>query len=410
MTRLIFFVVFAIVAEIYAYQAVKTSFKNKWVSRIYVLISAVAALFLIYSFSRFESNSGQTHQTLITIGLFLLIYIPKMILGSFLLLEDLARLFWAGTKVFKPKKPDSKYIPSRRKFISQSALAVAAVPFSSFLYGMVKGRYNYRVIREVVYFDDLPDEFDGFKLMQLSDIHCGSFDDPDKIQYGIDLINQQDFDLLVFTGDLVNNFASETDQWIETFSKIKQPQFGKYSILGNHDYGEYTDWSSESDKQKNFEGIQAAHPKMGFRLLNNERVELNKGNSKIHILGVENWGKGRFSKKGDLNKTAEGLNSNDFKILLSHDPSHWDLEGIQHPSNIQLTLSGHTHGMQFGVEIPGFLKWSPVQYVYQRWAGLYEEAGKYLYVNRGFGYHAYPGRVGIWPEITLIELKKRVNS
>lgn len=406
MERWIIFLLMGIVAEWYAYQAVKTSFPNKWIQRIYLLFSVVAAVFLVFSFTQFESNSGQTHQTLITIGLFLLIYIPKMLIAIFLLLEDILRILYGGFRKVRSNKP-TKFLPSRRKFISQTALAIAAIPFSSFIYGMVKGRYNYKVIRQKVFFSDLPNEFDGFTIMQLSDIHCGSFDDPEKIQYGIDLINEQVFDTLVFTGDLVNNFAAETEKWIEPFSKIKQPKFGKYSILGNHDYGEYTDWKSEEDKIKNFEGIKDSHPKMGFQLLNNERVELTKGNSKIHIVGVENWGKGPFGKRGDLNKATDGLIPEDFKVLLSHDPSHWDLEGIQHPKNIQLTLSGHTHGMQFGIEIPGFFKWSPVQYVYERWAGLYEEMGRFLYVNRGFGYHAYPGRVGIWPEITLIELKKK---
>lgn len=406
MERWILFGFFALVAEWCTYQAVKTTFKNKWIVRTYLLFSAVAAAFLIFSFSQFQPNSGQTHQTLITIGLWLLIYIPKMLIALFLFPEDILRLIYGGIRKIRSKK-ETKFLPSRRKFISQTALAIAAIPFSSFIYGMAKGRYNFRVIRQQIFFQDLPAEFDGFTIMQLSDIHCGSFDNTEKIQYGIDLINEQNFDALVFTGDLVNNFASETEKWTERFAGIKSAPYGKYSILGNHDYGEYTDWDSEVEKQKNFEGIKASHPKMGFQLLNNERVELTKGNSKIHIVGVENWGMGRFSKKGDLNIATEGLQPEDFKILLSHDPSHWDLEGMNHPSNIQLTLSGHTHGMQFGIEIPNYFKWSPVQYMYKRWAGLYEEMGKYLYVNRGFGYHAYPGRVGIWPEITLIELKKK---
>ena len=406
MERWIVFGIFALLAERYTYQAIRTSIKNKWFVRTYLLFSAVAAAFLIFSFSQFQSNGGQTHQTLITIGLFLLIYIPKMLIALFLLMEDIFRVFYGGIRKVRSKK-EIKFLPSRRTFISRTALAIAAIPFTSFKYGMVKGRFNYRVIRQQIFFQDLPDEFDGFTLMHLSDIHCGSFDNPEKIQYGIDLINEQEFDALVFTGDLVNNFASETEKWIPVFAGIKSAKFGKFSILGNHDYGEYTSWDSEIERQKNFEGIKASHPKMGFQLLNNERVELTKGNSKIHLVGVENWGMGRFSKKGDLNKATDGIDPKDFKILLSHDPSHWDLETLNHPKNFQLTLSGHTHGMQFGIEIPGFFKWSPVQYVYERWAGLYQEMGKYIYVNRGFGYHAYPGRVGIWPEITLIELKKR---
>src|SRR5690606_13451690 len=220
---------------------------------------------------------------------------------------------------------------------------------------------------------------------------------------------EQDFDLFVFTGDLVNTHGSEMDNWVELFSLIKQPEFGKYSVLGNHDYGEYVAWPSDRDKVLNFEAIKAIHPKIGFNLLLNENVKLKKGNAELNLIGVENWGKG-FKQAGDLKKASEGLSEKDFKILLSHDPSHWDLEVKQHPLNYHLTLSGHTHGMQFGIEIPGVFKWSPVQYVYRYWAGLYENLGRFIYVNRGFGYHAYPGRVGIWPEITLIELKKKVNS
>lgn len=398
--------VICFIADWYTYQAVKTTFSNKWIHRVYLLISALIAAYLVVGFSNFDGRNGQNHHTLIVLGLFLLVYVPKMLIGLFLFLEDISRLFIGSVNRVRSKK-DPKYIPSRRKFISQATLAIAAIPFSSFIYGMMKGRFNYRVIQQPIYFADLPSEFDGFKILQLSDIHFGSFDNPEKIQYGIDLINQQEFDLLVFTGDLVNNFAKEGKDWVEMFANIKSAPFGKFSILGNHDYGEYTEWTSETDKQRNFKDIQALHPKMGFQLLNNERAKITKGTSSLHIVGVENWGKGRFSKKGDLNKASEGLSPDDFKILLSHDPSHWELESREHPRNFQLTLSGHTHGMQFGIEIPGYFKWSPVQYVYKHWAGLYKEMGKYIYVNRGFGYHAYPGRVGIWPEITLIELKKR---
>lgn len=409
MKRWIFFLIFAVIVEFYAYQAVKTAFDNKWVQRIYLLVSFFALAFLIYSFLKFDRNVGQTSQTLITLGLFLLIYIPKLFLTLLLLTEDIFRLFIGAYQYFSHSETSSGFLPERRKFISQISLAIAAIPFSSLIYGIFQGRYNYKVIKQQVFFDDLPEEFEGFTLMQLSDIHSGSFDNPEKIKYGIDLINQQDFDLLVFTGDLVNTHGSEMDNWVELFSLIKNPEFGKYSVLGNHDYGEYVTWPSDRDKILNFDYIKGIHPKIGFNLLLNQNVKLKKGNSEISLIGVENWGRG-FKQAGDLKKASEGLNKEDFKILLSHDPSHWDLEVKDHPLNYHLTLSGHTHGMQFGIEIPGFLKWSPVQYVYRFWAGLYENTSRFLYVNRGFGYHAYPGRVGIWPEITLIELKKKVNS
>lgn len=405
--RWIIFFVFAVIVEWYSYQAVRTAFDNKWVQRFYLLVSLVALAYIIYSFTKFDRSQGQTSQTLITLGLFLLIYIPKLVISIFLLGEDILRVFVGVYQQMTQTNTSSTFLPGRRRFLSTLALGIAAIPFASIVYGIFQGRFNFRVIRQQIFFDDLPEEFDGFTLMQLSDIHSGSFDNREKIQYGIDLVNEQKFDLLLFTGDIVNTHAREMDLWMEMFSKIKTPEFGKYSVLGNHDYGEYVDWPSENDKLENFEAIKAIHPKLGFKLLLNEFLKIRKGNAEINLVGVENWGRG-FKQVGDLKKASSGLSKEDFKILMSHDPSHWELEVKKHPLNFQLTLSGHTHGMQFGIEIPGVFKWSPVQYVYKQWAGLYQEFGRYVYVNRGFGYHAYPGRVGIWPEITLIELKKKV--
>jgi predicted MPP superfamily phosphohydrolase len=193
--------------------------------------------------------------------------------------------------------------------------------------------------------------------------------------------------------------------WIDTFNGLHNPTFGKYSVLGNHDYGEYINWPTQKEKADNFEAIKDLHRQIDFKLLLNENIKLRKGNEEIAVVGVENWGH-NFKKAGDLSKATSGLEKNDFKILMSHDPSHWEYEVKNHENHYHLTLSGHTHGLQFGIEIPGFFKWSPVQYVYKQWAGLYENRGRYVYVNRGFGFHAYPGRVGIWPEITVIELKR----
>jgi predicted MPP superfamily phosphohydrolase len=288
--------------------------------------------------------------------------------------------------------------------VSKVALALAAIPFTSILYGMARGKYNYQVIKHTLYFDDLPEAFHGFKVTHISDIHSGSFDDAEKIMAGIDLINEQGSDIILFTGDLVNNTADEMIPWIGHFSKLKA-KHGKYSILGNHDYGEYVQFNSEEEKEKNFKAIKDLHPQIGFNLLLNDSVYVEKGNDRIALIGVENWGT-RFKKEGDLNLASSKINKEDFKILMSHDPSHWDAEIKNHPSNFHLTLSGHTHGMQFGIEIPG-LNWSPVQYIYKQWAGIYEELGKHINVNRGFGFLAFPGRVGIWPEITVITLKRR---
>jgi predicted MPP superfamily phosphohydrolase len=254
-----------------------------------------------------------------------------------------------------------------------------------------------------VYFKDLPSAFDGFTITQLSDIHSGSFRDPEAVRRGVELVNAQRSDLFVFTGDLVNSLAAEFEPWISVFRQIEAP-FGTYSILGNHDYGDYHQWDDEQDKQRNFEALKAHHATVGFRLLLDEHVTLEKDGEQIALLGVENWGLG-FGQRGDLQKALKGLPAESFKVLLSHDPTHWDHQVKADPNPIQLTLSGHTHGMQVGVEIPGF-RWSPVKYRYPKWAGLYEEAGRYLYINRGFGYLGFHGRVGIWPEITVLELRR----
>lgn len=299
----------------------------------------------------------------------------------------------------------SEYIPSRRAFVSKVGLLLAAIPFSSIVYGIWKGKYNYRVIKQTLFFDDLPEAFDGFLVAQLSDIHAGSFDNREKIEYGVDLANAQNPDLLLFTGDLVNNKAVEMHPWIDVFGKLKA-KHGKYSTLGNHDYGDYISWPNEQAKANNMKHLEEIHKQIGFELLNNRTVSIEKDGEKLHIVGVENWGKPPFPQHGDLNKATADLGKDDFKILMSHDPSHFDGEVKSYDKKIHLTLSGHTHGMQFGIEIPGLIRWSPVKYRYPKWAGLYEEMGRYLYVNRGFGYLAFPGRVGIWPEVTLIELKK----
>ncbi|MBD3748296.1 MAG: metallophosphoesterase [Sphingobacteriales bacterium] len=273
-----------------------------------------------------------------------------------------------------------------------------------FAYGMIRGKYRYRVIKQVLFFDDLPKAFDGFTITQISDVHSGSFDSVKGVQKGIDLIKAQNSDLFVFTGDLVNNKSSEIVPWISMFAQIKA-KYGQFSILGNHDYGDYIQWPSEAKKQENLEDLKRHHQKIGFNLLLDEHIEIEKEGDKIILAGVENWGVG-FGERGDLDRALAETKTNDFKILLSHDPSHFDAQVKTYPSKIHLTLSGHTHGMQFGFEAFG-LKWSPVSLRYKHWSGLKEEMGSYLYVNRGFGFLGFSGRVGIWPEITVLELRKK---
>lgn len=410
--RFYIFIAILLALDFYAFQAIKTLTKNYWIQGLYFLISLSILGYLVYTVVNYDRSVGPNKESLRVAGIFLLFFVPKLVLLLFMFGEDIVRVIVGGYNYITNSVVDdstSPNMPSRRKFVSQLAFGVAAIPFASLLYGMYKGKYNYKVLTHTLYFDDLPDAFDGFSLTQISDIHSGSFDDREKIEYAIDLINEQETDLLLFTGDIVNTKATEMDPWIDTFNRLREPRFGKFSILGNHDYGEYVSWASEEEKEANFNAIKQIHSKINFQLLLNENVFIEKDNSRIALVGVENWGH-NFKKAGDLSKASEGIDKKDFKILMSHDPSHWEQEVKTHDDHFHLTLSGHTHGFQFGIEIPGFFKWSPVQYVYKQWAGVYEEFGRYVNVNRGFGFHAYPGRVGIWPEITVIRLKKRPDT
>lgn len=404
MLRWILFVVFVALVEIYAFQAVKTLTKIRWVHYAYLLISLIIIIYIIYSFTQFDRSVGQNKHTLFTMGLLLITYLPKLIFVIVLFSEDIVRVLTGMVSAFTGDS-NKPFLQERRKFVSQVALGIAAIPFLSLLYGMTKGKYNFKVIKQTVYFPDLPNNFDGMTITQISDVHSGSFDNHEAINHAIDMVNAQKSDIILFTGDIVNTHATEMHPWIETFKRIETPPMGKYSVLGNHDYGEYVTWPSQKAKQENFEAIKDLHRQINFKLLLNENIKLEKDGQQIALVGVENWGEG-FKQAGDLSKAGAGLKPKDFKILMSHDPSHWEYEIKNHPANYHLTLAGHTHGLQFGIEIPGVIKWSPVQYRYKQWAGLYENLGRYIYVNRGFGFHAYPGRVGIWPEITVIELKK----
>ncbi|GAA4435837.1 metallophosphoesterase [Pontibacter saemangeumensis] len=341
------------------------------------------------------------------INAFLTFFVTKLVFLVVLFAEDISRAAVALIRFIrragKGGAAEKPLVPHRRKFMSQLALALSAIPFVSFVYGVTKGKYDYRVHRHTLYFDDLPEAFDGFTITQLSDIHSGSFGDAAAVQRGIDLVRAQNADLFVFTGDLVNDMASEIEPFIKAFGQIKAAH-GQFSILGNHDYGLYHDWESEAAREANFVKLKQHHDQLGFRLLLDEHVTIEKDGAKIALLGVENWGAG-FIQQGDLDKALLGVEPEAFKVLLSHDPSHFDEIVKVHPAHVHLTLSGHTHGMQFGVETP-LVRWSPAKYRYKNWAGLARENNRLLYVNRGFGFIGFSGRVGIWPEITVLELRK----
>ncbi len=405
MRWLIFIAIYAVI-DFYAFQAIKTITKNNWVYYLHIAISVLVVGNFIYQFTQAGTGRVLTPEKSYAFGFLVTLIALKVVVVPILFGEDVFRLF-EGTynKLFSSS--DTFHVPSRRKFVSQMAMGLAAIPFASLLYGMVKGKYNFRVLNYTLHFEDLPDAFDGYRITQISDIHSGSFDKTEKIAYAVDLINEQASDAILFTGDLVNNHANEMLPWIETFSKLKAKD-GMFSVLGNHDYGDYARWNTKEEKHQNLEQLKQIQKEIGFDLLLNESRFIEKDGERIAIVGVENWGKG-FKQKGDLNKAMEEVSSSDFKIVMSHDPTHWNEVIVPDKEHYHLTLSGHTHGMQFGIEIPGWIKWSPVKWKYKHWAGIYEQANQFINVNRGFGFLAYPGRVGIWPEITVIELKKGSN-
>jgi hypothetical protein len=391
----------------YVFQGVKTILPGNYLSQgkmIYWIIAGAIALWLGFTFYTIMQEGKISPSSQQSLNLFLVIIVTQLTIILFLFGEDLVRGIGSVYKyVTASLDENGTLMASRRKFVSQLAFAVAAVPMTGFIYGIIKGKYDFRTIRKTLYFKDLPEAFEGFTITQLSDIHAGSFNDYEAVKKGADMAAAQQSDLFVFTGDLVNHKADEIDPMMDIFSKIRAP-FGQFSILGNHDYGDYTSWPSQEAKAQNLSSLKDKHKQMGFDLLLDENRVIEKDGQKISLMGVENWGLG-FQSKGDLEKALQNVPDEAFKVLLSHDPTHWDEQVKNHPKNIHLTLSGHTHGMQMGIETP-FIRWSPAQYRYTNWAGIAEQAGKYLYVNRGFGFHAFAGRVGIWPEITVIELRK----
>lgn len=415
LSRFIVITIIWLLIDLYVFQTVKTAFNglNSNASNIllwsYWIIDLIIIAIIFYLGAIGKFSHGPTKNVNWIMGLMILTLVPKLVVLPFLIIEDLVRMIqgfysYLSFKINSNGMNKNSFFPERRKIISQLALGIAAIPLTGILYGLIKGKYDYRVHRVKLTFKDLPDSFHGFTITQLSDIHSGSFDNPAAVQRGIDIANAQNSDLIVFTGDLVNNHADEMTPWIDHFSQLTAPH-GKYSILGNHDYGDYIPWESSKAKAENLENLKDMHQKIGFQLLLNEHQFIEINGEKIALIGVENWGAKGFVKHGDLDKASDNLDHDVFKVLLSHDPSHWDAVVLNHDKHFHLTLSGHTHGMQFGIEIPGF-KWSPVKYLYPQWAGAYEKKDKFIYVNRGFGFLAFPGRVGILPEITVIELTK----
>lgn len=385
--------------EFYIYQAFKTVTNNHWLRIAYWAITLFAYLFFIYEILNFKRTDRDHHRVQLVASLFLIFFLPKLFIIFFLLIEDLYR----GIRfLFQSFGGGENYLPERRQFLSFIGIGSAAMLSAFFIDGIIFGKYRHSVRKVKIKIKNLPASFKGYKIIQISDVHSGSFFHPEKLQKAINLINEQKADLIIFTGDMVNNYAHEFEPFVPLFSSI-QSKDGKLSILGNHDYGDYGEWKSAEEKAENVPHLIQLQARAGFQMLRNEHRIIEKNGEKLYILGVENWGEKPFPQYGDLDKAAAGVPPEAAKILMSHDPTHFDRIVKKHPSNVQLTLSGHTHGMQFGIDLKN-VRWSPVQYRYPKWADLYESEGKSLYVNRGFGVIGYPGRVGIEPEITLFEL------
>lgn len=335
-------------------------------------------------------------------GLAFSLIVAKLFYSIFLLGEDVFRLiYYVGESIVSDEQV--QYV-GRSTYLSWLGIGFSAIPFIAMSYGVISGKYRYTTRTIKLKLNGLPKSFEGFRVVQFSDAHLGSFDSIKGLRRGLQSIHQTDPDIILFTGDMVNNISLEAQPYIDEFKSLTA-RYGKFSVLGNHDYGEYVRWPSIEDKKKNLENLKKIQFEMGFDMLHNRHVMLEKDGEKICLAGVENWGKPPFPQHGDLSKALAGVPQDMITILMSHDPSHWDIQVKQHPKPVHLTLSGHTHGMQFGIDLP-FFKWSPVKWKYPKWAGLYEEAGKFLYVNRGFGFIGFPGRAGIWPEITVVELSQ----
>ena len=410
--RIVFIFFLFILVDIYFFQSFRAlqydwlSNKKWWLSRIYFSISFIFFFgsILVVLLNQYQVISRSSVMIFTNIAFILLV--AKLIGSIPLLFEDISRLIrWLVGLLQTASPGQTKSGISRAKFISYTSLALAGVTVTAFIYGMVKTAYDFTVRRSKVVLTNLPESFNGLKIVQISDIHSGSFLSAEPIEKAVRQIMALQPDIIFFTGDLVNDRASEIEPYLKLFSGLKAP-LGVFSILGNHDYGDYVQWPDEQSKRENLDTLIQHHKTMGWDILLNEHRIIEKNGEKIKILGVENWGAAlRFPKYGDVQKAKANSENTPVTLLLSHDPSHWEAEITPNHSDIDLTFSGHTHGFQFGIDIPGF-KWSPSQYVYKQWAGIYESAHQKINVNRGFGFIGYMGRVGIKPEITLVELVK----
>jgi uncharacterized protein len=406
------FIVFLFLLDLYVFQVLRhlttgaSSRSRLWMHGSYWLVSALSLVLLLLLPALFTKNAGQVARSVL-FALIAGLFLAKLLAALFFLTDDVRRaLQWGVIKVVASQGSSGADaqtdLITRSAFLSWAGMLAGSGLFGALAYGM-GNRYRYQVKKIPLYFKTLPAAFSGLRIVHISDIHSGSFTDRSAVERGVALIMAQQPDLILFTGDLVNNLASEMEPYLDVFGRLKAPM-GVYSILGNHDYADYVRWNTVSEKQENLDRLKALQRQMGWRLLLNEQVVLEKDGDKLSLLGVENWSaKLRFAKYGNLPMAYGDGTAAPFKILMSHDPSHWKAEVCGQYSDIALTLSGHTHGMQFGVEFPG-MRWSPVQYFYNEWAGLYEHGDQKLYVNTGFGFIGYPGRVGFLPEITVMEL------
>lgn len=413
--RTLFLLLILGLIDLYVFQGVKTITRNfspatqRNIQLIFWLLNIICCTILIVGVTIYDYHSWNKIFRTYAFAFILIFYFSKIFFIAFLLIDDITRVVryafskLSGNAISTADEIKSGYI-SRHDFIVKTGLVIASIPFISMVAGMVKGAYNYTVRKVKIKHDGIPKEFNGFKIVQISDIHSGSFTFEHKVERAIELILDQKPDMVLFTGDLVNEKASEVVPFIDVFKKITAPH-GVYSVLGNHDYGDYHPWPTQEEKQQNFNQLLQSHADIGWKLMMDEHQYIEKDGAKIGLLGVQNWSSHkRFPRYGDLQKATTNFNPQSFNILMSHDPSHWHGEVLDKFPFIHLMLSGHTHGMQFGIEIPG-IKWSPVQYVYRQWAGLYSKEKQHLYVNRGLGFIGYPGRVGIMPEITVFELE-----
>lgn len=416
MNRLLFFIILTAVVvliDFYAYQGLKVAVSplpvwgQKLAKYIFWGLTGITILTVIL-FEPMAQNPTTRKILAIVATIGLANVVGKILFALWLLVDDIIRLSKYAMQKLNPEPADGAEDGegiSRKEFLTQAGAISALIPLSAMTWGVVSGAHDYRVLNRTLVLPNLPQAFDGMKITQISDIHTGSFWNRRAVERGIELVNAQKSEMIFFTGDLVNNVASELNGWTDVFAKLRA-DMGVYSVLGNHDYGDYTEWSSPEAKRKNLQDLMDAQRQMGWDLLMNENRKITIGNESISVLGIENWGgRGRFPKYGDMKKAVVGTEGSPVKLLLSHDPSHWRAQVLEEYKDIDVMFSGHTHGFQFGIEV-GDVKWSPVKYFYPEWADLYQENGQQLYVNRGFGYIGYPGRFGILPEITVFTLKR----